>query len=253
MPQDSIEELRKEIEKIDDQILSLAAKRMQLAEKCRTNQKKATKPIKNFAVEKRIIERMREKSEELGTYKDLGEGLLKTLIEYHVKDKNEIYHSNLTPSEKTQKLTIIGGSENMGKWSAEFSHTLGHRVTIQDRIKSDDINPDWRFKTDLEESIKDAGVIILATPMMITNEILKEIADINSDAIVIELCSLKSPVKEGVEYAQSKGVKLLSSALMFGPNTEFLSGKNLILCETSKNDPSLRKLKIHLKHSYQSY
>ena len=32
MPQDSIEELRKEIEKIDDQILSLAAKRMQLAE-----------------------------------------------------------------------------------------------------------------------------------------------------------------------------------------------------------------------------
>ena len=32
MVKDSIEELRKEIEKIDDEILSLAAKRMELAE-----------------------------------------------------------------------------------------------------------------------------------------------------------------------------------------------------------------------------
>ncbi len=249
MPQDSIEELRKEIEKIDDQILSLAAERMQLAEHVGQIKKKQQKPIKNFAVEKRIIERMREKSEELGTYKDLGEGLVKTLIEYSCKRQNEIYHSNLTPSEKTQNWTIIGGSGNMGKWFAEFSHTLGHRVTIQDQVKSDNINPDWSFKTDLKESIKGAQVIILATPMMITNEILKDIADTNSDAIVIEICSLKSPVKEGVEYAKSKGINLVSLHPMFGPNTEFLSGKNLILCATATNDQSYEKVKKFISNT----
>ena len=60
------------------------------------------KPIKNYAVEKRIIERMRKKSEELGTDKDLGEGLVKTLIEYSCKRQNEIYHSNHTFGGKSK-------------------------------------------------------------------------------------------------------------------------------------------------------
>ena len=40
-----------------------------------------------------------------------------------------------------------------------------------------------------------------------------------------------------------KRYKISISAPAFGPNTEFLSGKNLILCETSKNDPSYEKVK----------
>ena len=48
-----------------------------LAENVGKIKKANQKPIKNYAVEKRIIERMRKKSEELGTDEDLGEGLVK--------------------------------------------------------------------------------------------------------------------------------------------------------------------------------
>ena len=232
MVKDSIEELRKEIEKIDDEILSLAAKRMELAESVGKIKKQNQKPIKNFAVEKRIIERIRKKSAQLGTYKELGEGLVKILIEYSCKRQNEIYHSNLTPSETTQNWTIIGGSGNMGHWFAEFSHTLGHRVTIQDTKEPVDMNPDWTFERDLRTSIANAQVIILATPMLSTGKVLREITDSETKAIVIELCSLKSPVKEAVKYAREKGINLISIHPMFGPGTEFLLGKNLILCKS---------------------
>ena len=52
MSHENIDELRKQIEKIDDQILQLAAQRMQLAENVGKIKKRQQKPIKNFAVEK---------------------------------------------------------------------------------------------------------------------------------------------------------------------------------------------------------
>ena len=246
MSQD-IQDLRKEIEKIDDQILSLAAKRMQLAENVGKIKKANQKPIKNYAVEKRIIERMRKKSEELGTDKDLGEGLVKTLIEYSCKRQNEIYHSNHTPSEASQNWTIVGGCGNMGNWIAEFAHTLGNRVTIQDIIKSKNMNPDWFFETDLKKSIENADVVILATPMQVTNEILLTLADWKTKAIIVELCSLKSPIKEGINKALKNGLSVISTHPMFGPSTEVLFEKNLILCPMKDQSESYNLVKDFIK------
>ena len=68
--------------------------------------------------------------------------------------------------------------------------------------------------------------------MLSTGKVLREITDSETKAIVIELCSLKSPVKEAVKYAREKGINLISIHPMFGPGTEFLLGKNLILCKS---------------------
>ena len=62
----NLEELRKEINKIDDEIISLLSKRKGLSKKIAQIKKELSKPILDKGREQQIIEKLKEKSKEKG-------------------------------------------------------------------------------------------------------------------------------------------------------------------------------------------
>ena len=61
-------------------------------------------------------------------------------------------------------------------------------------------------------------------------------------AIVLELCSLKSPILNSIQKANESGLNLVSIHPMFGPSTDFLSGKNIIICDHQKSDKAAEQV-----------
>jgi chorismate mutase/prephenate dehydrogenase len=84
---------------------------------------------------------------------------------------------------------------------------------------------DWR-KTDLKHDY-----IVLATPLGITDGILRELALRRPPGVIFDVGSLKSPLRAGLMALKSHGCKVTSVHPMFGPSTELLSGRHVIFVD----------------------
>jgi len=72
---------------------------------------------------------------------------------------------------------------------------------------------------------------VVAAPLGITNQILQQLAQRKPRGVVMDLGSLKSPLRVGLEALRAAGVMVTSLHPMFGPNTELLSGRHVIFID----------------------
>jgi len=91
---------------------------------------------------------------------------------------------------------------------------------------------DWR-RTDLKHDF-----IVLATPLGITDAILRDLALRRPPGVIFDVGSLKSPLRAGLLALKSHGCKVASVHPMFGPDTELLSGRHVIFVDLG-NAPAL--------------
>ncbi len=84
---------------------------------------------------------------------------------------------------------------------------------------------DWR-KSDLRHDY-----IIIATPLGVTDGILRELALRRPPGVIFDVGSLKSPLRAGLLALKSHGCKVVSVHPMFGPDTELLSGRHVIFVD----------------------
>ncbi len=116
----------------------------------------------------------------------------------------------------------------MGAWFVSFLASQGFAVEIADpaptapgvtRVE------DWR-RTDLKHDF-----IVLATPLGITDAILRDLALRRPAGVIFDVGSLKSPLRAGLLALKSHGCKVASVHPMFGPDTELLSGRHVIFID----------------------
>jgi chorismate mutase/prephenate dehydrogenase len=127
-----------------------------------------------------------------------------------------------------RRALVIGGGGKMGRWFVEFLTSQGFTVEIADpgavpagvaRVD------DWR-KTDLKHDY-----IVLATPLGVTDAILRELALRRPSGVIFDVGSLKSPLRAGLMALKSLGCKVTSVHPMFGPDTELLSGRHVVFVD----------------------
>lgn len=235
MKENTLDELREEIRDLDSQLLGLVAKRMDLARKVGHHKKQNKLPIKNYKVEKAIMERAEKAAKELGIYSALARSILSTLIEYSVLEQDEIRQKNYLPATDTQeKILIVGGAGNMGNWFAQFFNSMGIEVSIFDPVDKEKI---WPEVSSLDsEQVNRFQYLLLATPMEVSRTIIEQLALEQVKPIIIEIGSLKEPIINTYKKARSLGLKIVSIHPMFGPSQEFLSGKNILFCKSEHED-----------------
>jgi chorismate mutase/prephenate dehydrogenase len=85
---------------------------------------------------------------------------------------------------------------------------------------------DWR-KSDLNRY----DYIILATPLGITDAILRDLALRRPTGVIFDVGSLKSPLRSGLAALKSHGCRVTSLHPMFGPDTELLSGRHVVFVD----------------------
>src|SRR5690606_1935518 len=127
-----------------------------------------------------------------------------------------------------KRVLIIGGAGKMGAWFGRFLASQGFAVEVAD--PSDEPTPfprvaDWR------ETSLDHDLIIVATPVKVAGSVLEALAEVRPKGVVIDIGSLKTPLRAGLERLVAAGCAVTSLHPMFGPDTRLLSGKHVVFVD----------------------
>jgi chorismate mutase/prephenate dehydrogenase len=223
----NLDELRAELTELDGQLLGLVARRQELSQKVAEVKRASGRATRDFGREREVIVRGRTTAERLGVSPDLAESLLRQLIQ-----------SSLTTQERSRvaaqahgtgkRALVIGGRGKMGGWFAEFLASQGFRVTIADPAPGPtgfDHVADW------QTTKLDHDLIVLATPLGATAQLLQALAARAPRGLIFDLGSLKTPLRAGLDALVRAGCHVTSVHPMFGPNTELLSGRHVIFID----------------------
>jgi chorismate mutase/prephenate dehydrogenase len=234
----TLDDLRQRLNSLDRRLLELVAERKAISQEVARVKRAAGRPTRDYEREREVIVGVRAVAEELGISPALAESLLRMLI-----------RSSLTTQEKAsvaaggtgsgRRALVIGGSGKMGRWFVEFLASQGFSVEVADPAGAPagvTAVEDWRA-TDLEHDF-----IVIATPLGLTDGILRELALRRPPGVVFDVGSLKSPLRAGLMALRSHGVKVTSVHPMFGPDTELLSGRHVIFVDLG-SDEALSKAK----------
>ena len=219
-------DLRRRLTEIDRQLIELVSERQSISREVAQVKQATGYPTRDYQRERDVILAVRNTASELGVSPDLAENLLRQLI-----------RSSLTTQEQAsvaahaagsgRRALVIGGSGKMGRWFVEFLHSQGFSVEVSDPAGTPPgaIAVDWRT-SDLKHDF-----IVIATPLGLTDAILRDLALRRPPGVIFDVGSLKSPLRAGLLALKSHGCKVTSIHPMFGPSTELLSGRHVIFVD----------------------
>ena len=222
-----LDELRSELAEIDRQLLELASRRRRLAQAIGLAKEERGLPLRDFRQEKEVLERARAAASALDLSADLAEDLMRRLIEEALSAQERQRVAALAEGTGRRAL-VIGGRGRMGAWFTRFLASQGFAVETSDPAGALD---EFAHLADWRESPLDHDVIVVAAPLRAARRILGELAERRPPGLVFDIGSLKSPLRAGLEELRAAGVRVTSIHPMFGPETEMLSGRHVILVD----------------------
>jgi chorismate mutase/prephenate dehydrogenase len=228
-PPRPLPDLRKEIRAIDDQIMRLVAQRLTLAREVGEAKLALDLPIKDFRVEKDVIEAARARAGELGVYPELAESLSKLLIGFAVAAQDEFHkEAKRTHTGPRKRVLIAGGRGHMGRWLTAYFESYGHEVAHLDQAGAPPA-PQTLYTHLAPAGAQD--VIVLSTPITATPGLITQLTAARSPALIFDISSLKTPLVPTLEAAARAGLTVTSVHPMFGPGATMLAGRNIIICQ----------------------
>jgi chorismate mutase/prephenate dehydrogenase len=223
----TLEHLRQRLTDLDRALIALVAERKTLSEEVARVKRATGKPTRDYGRERDVLLGVRAMAAERGVSPALAEQLLRLLI-----------RSSLTTQEQAsvvasgagsgRRALVIGGAGKMGGWFVSFLASQGFDVEVADPAPAApgvQHVADWR-STDLKHDY-----IVLATPLAITDAILRELALRRPAGVIFDVGSLKSPLRAGLMALKSHGCQVTSVHPMFGPDTELLSGRHVVFVD----------------------
>jgi chorismate mutase/prephenate dehydrogenase len=228
----NLDELRTALTDLDGQLLGLVARRQALSEQVAAVKRATGRATRDFGREREVILRARNTAQGLGVSPDLAESLMRQLIQSSLTTQE---HARVAAQAHGtgKRALVIGGHGKMGGWFAEFLASQGFRVSIADPMGT---LPGFDFVADWQTDDLDFDLIVLATPLGATAELLQVLAGRKPRGLVFDLGSLKTPLRAGLDALVKAGCRVTSLHPMFGPDTELLSGRHVIFIDLGHAD-----------------
>ena len=222
----NLENLRSELSAVDRQLVELIAERQRIVGAIGRSKQSSGRATRDYEREREVLDKARRRAESLTVDPSIAEEILTTLI-----------RSSLTHQERNRvvaegkgdgrSVLVIGGAGKMGGWFVDFFKSQGFATTIADTTAED--GP--ASFSDWNAAGVDYDIIVVATPMAVSGDILTELASRSPDGLVFDIGSLKTPLKSGLSALAQAGCKVASLHPMYGPDTELLSGRHLIFVD----------------------
>src|SRR6187399_353285 len=223
----SLDDLRRRINELDRQILELVGKRQETSREIIRAKRATGTATRDYNREREVLLAAREAAKQHGVSPQLAENILRLLI-----------RSSLTTQEQAsvaaqgagsgRTALVIGGAGKMGRWFSDFMASQGFAVEIADPAGAP---PGFAHQPDWRASPLNQDFIVIATPLGVTDKILRELAMRRPKGVIFDVGSLKSPLRAGLNALKSHGCRVTSLHPMFGPDTELLSGRHVIFVE----------------------
>jgi chorismate mutase / prephenate dehydrogenase len=227
---DPLEQLRQELDEVDEEILALVARRAQIVERIGASKRATGRATRDFSRERVVIEGARARAAGLGVDPELAESLVRSLILASLT-RQEQDSVAATDHGEGQRALVIGGAGKMGSWFARFLQNQGFHVETCDPagpLEGFDARPGWRGA--------DHDLVLVAAPVPATATILEEMAQAPLPGVVCDVASLKTPLRAGLAALRAAGARVTSLHPMFGPDVRLLSGRHVVLCDCGVPD-----------------
>jgi chorismate mutase/prephenate dehydrogenase len=223
----TLDELRNTLTELDEQLLVLVARRQALSEQVAAVKRSTGRATRDFGRERDVVLRARQTAERLHISADLAESLLRQLIQSSLTTQE---HARVAAHAhgSGKRALVIGGCGKMGGWFSEFLASQGFRVTIADPAGCP---PGFERLDDWQRDALDFDLIVVATPLSITTDLLLALAARAPRGLIFDLGSLKTPLRAGLMALVKAGCRVTSLHPMFGPDTELLSGRHVIFID----------------------
>lgn len=222
-----LEALRKELDGVDAELIELIGRRQRLVSDIGRLKKSHGRQLRDFKREREVLDGVRRAAESKGLDPGVAEDLFQRLIEASLT-RQEQERLRLSRHGHGQRALVVGGAGRMGRWLAAFLDGQGFDVLIADpAVAADGVSrfADWR------RAPKDVSVIAVAAPLRVSAEVLGELSRQPTDALVFDIGSLKSPLEPALRAAAEAGLRVCSIHPMFGPDTQLLSEKHVLLMD----------------------
>jgi len=227
-----LEKLRSQLSEVDLKIIDLIRKRHLLAEEIGAYKREKGQPTRDYIREKQVIELAQSHAKSLDVDTELIVDLMQLLIKSSLKTQ-EFARVKEEGEGSGKKALVIGGAGRMGGWFAEFLMLQGYSVDIADPNSNESLKN--HYKT-WEETEDDYAITVVAAPLRQSIDILKGMLNSIRQGIVFDIGSIKSPIHNVLKDMADRGMRVTSIHPMFGPDSDLLTGKQIIFMDIDQHN-----------------
>lgn len=227
-----LERLRSELSALDVELLELVARRQRMVAEIGRVKSDSGRGTRDFAREKVVLQLARDTAQRVGVDADVGEELFRLLIRASLaaQEQDKVATFGLGSG---QRALVIGGGGQMGRWFVRFLASQGYQVEVCDPAGGPE---GYVGHTTLDQSDLGQALILVTAPVAETAEILQTLARRRPGGVIFDISSLKGPLEAGFDALRQAGCRVASIHPLFGPDTELLSGRNLVLVDLGVPD-----------------
>jgi chorismate mutase/prephenate dehydrogenase len=212
-------ELRAAIAAVDEGVLGLVARRLELSREIGAAKRTSSQPVRSFTTEAEVLERYRAGAAARGLDPAFAGRLAHELIQATVRLQEDALPA--APGA-AQRILVVGGAGKMGRWLVRYFLGRGHRVASCD--PAGDV-PGCAAEPDLVAGVATADIVLVATPLSPGVQVLQQILDAGPRGLVADVFSLKSHVIEPLKAGAARGLRVASLHPLFGPEVTTLAGR----------------------------
>jgi chorismate mutase/prephenate dehydrogenase len=220
----TLEELRTRLSAIDRELIELMAERQRLGRQVEHAKRATGHATRDYRREREVVLGVRTHAEKHGVSPEVAEKVLRLLIRSSLATQEQA-RVVATGHGSGRRALVIGGRGKMGRWFTEFLASQGFAVEVADPGGAVE---GYAHRADWQDSPLDHDIIVVATPLGTTAQVLHALALRRPKGTVFDLASVKTPLRSGLDALVKAGVRVTSLHPMFGPDTDLLSGRHVI-------------------------
>lgn len=219
---DELAALRDEIKDLDAELVVLIRRRNEAARKAGALKRARGLPLQNFEVEKSVLEHALEVAREEGVSEETANALVRILIEASLRVQEKDTFQKRPKTGRT--ALIVGGAGRMGAWFGRFLEGQGYDVRI------DDPQPGGFPKGKVGDRVYD--LVVVATPPSTLPRVVEEVGrGLHDGTVLFDIGSVKGEAAGVLRALAKSGKHVASLHPMFGPRTELLMGRNVLVLD----------------------
>jgi len=213
-------QVRKDIDSVDAQLVSLIAERQKLTAKVGQLKAILKLPLYVPSREKALIEQKRALGESLSVNPDLVEDVLRRIMRDSYTNQNLTRAAVMQNKSQSQnrKIVVIGGKGQLGGLFVSLFKQSGYPVEVIDQ-------DDW---SEAEKLFVDASMVMVAVPIRVTETVIGQLTHLPEQCVLLDVTSVKqSPL--AAMLANHKG-PVVGLHPMFGPDIGHLAKQTIVVC-----------------------
>ncbi len=208
-PEAPLAALREQIDAVDQQVMRLLARRLELVAEVGEVKGQHGLPIYAPDRERTMIAARRAEATKQGLPPDLIEDVLRRCMREAYTHEKNLGFTRQAPD--LRHIVIVGGAGRMGQLFGRMLRLSGYQVHALDR-------GDWDRA---EELLQDAGMVLVSVPIQETVPVLHQLPPLPQDCLLVDLTSTKSAAVAAMLEVHPGPV--LGLHPMFGPGVDNLA------------------------------